>query len=247
VTTACGGGLAAPNGTAAARGSVDGGGSNPSGARARGKAGEVVAAEEEHERMAGLRKGWGGLGVRVDRATTSAPPVDSMRVDLIQARRPSRRKGGSGAGQGTGSGAAQGLGACGRAGPRAAAERPAGGEEKQRRGRALEERGERKRRADARGHMARERKGEEENGALGLGKGADKRGPAGRGREESAWGGRAEGKSGPGVAHAEGRGERARESWAGPRRRCGLPSFILSSSLFFFYTLTIRTIPFEFK
>jgi hypothetical protein len=143
----------------AARGSVDGSGSNPSGARARGKAGEVVADEEERERTAGAKKRWGGLGMRVDRATASAPPADSMRVDLIQARWPSRRKGGSGAGQGAGSGAAQGLGACGRAGPRAAAERPAGGEEKQRRGRALEEGGERKRGADVRGHMARERRG----------------------------------------------------------------------------------------
>jgi hypothetical protein len=88
----------------AARGSVDGGGSNPSGARARGKTGEVVAAEEERERTAGAKKRWGGLGVRVDRATASAPPADLMRVDLIQARRPSRRKGGSGAGQGSGLG-----------------------------------------------------------------------------------------------------------------------------------------------
>jgi hypothetical protein len=66
-----------------------------------------------------------------------------------------------------GSGAVQGLGARGRAGPRAAAERPAGGEEQQRRDRALEEGAERKRGADARDHLARERKGRRRTVRLG--------------------------------------------------------------------------------
>jgi hypothetical protein len=48
-----------------------------------------------------------------------------------------------------------------------------------------------------------------------------------------------------GVAHAE--GGRGKEELGRARRRFGLPSFIPSPFLFFFYTLTIQTIPFEFK
>jgi hypothetical protein len=65
-------------GIATARGSVDGGAvlgpsGSTCGARARGKLGEIVAAEEERERAAGSKKGRSGLGVRVVRATAPAP------------------------------------------------------------------------------------------------------------------------------------------------------------------------------
>jgi hypothetical protein len=91
-----------------------------------------VAAEEERERAA-AKKGGAVLGVRVIRATAPAPPADSLRLTESKRGWFLEGKGGSGAGQGAGSDAAQGLGACGRVGPRPAAERPAGGEEKQRR------------------------------------------------------------------------------------------------------------------
>jgi hypothetical protein len=69
-----------------APGSVDGGSSNPSGARARGKTGEVVAAEEEKAReLLQLRRvgaasacGSPGNGCRASRGP--------LRSDLIQAR-----------------------------------------------------------------------------------------------------------------------------------------------------------------
>jgi hypothetical protein len=42
-------------------------------------------------------------------------------------------------------------------------------------------------------------------------------------------------------------GEREKPEGKREEEGSGLPSFILSPSLFFFYTLTIQTIPFEFK
>jgi hypothetical protein len=145
--------------------------------------------------------------VRIDRATASAPPADLMWVDLIQSRRPSRRKGGSGAGQGAGSGTAQGLG---RAAERGHGQRqggwPAGKKnrggvghwEKEERGKETLARGaqlpERKERGRARrtsgelvptsgpGVAARER--EEVRGMAGLGRSGPGRGPRGRERGE---------------------------------------------------------------
>jgi hypothetical protein len=230
-------------GIAAARGSVDGGGSNPSGARARGKTGEVVAAEEERDRTAGAKKRWGGLGVRVDRATASVPPADSMRVDLIQARRPSRRKRGSGAGQGSGLGCGARARGVRQSGPRAVAERPAGEEEKQRRGRALEEGGEGKGGADARGHMARERKGKRRTARSGwekaptsgaqLAEGGRKRGEGARaGLHRGSWASAAhagKGRKGKGRVGPAWREERGEENGPAQRVCFSFSSFLFSS------------------
>jgi hypothetical protein len=72
-----------------------------------------------------------------------------------------------------------------------------------------EERG--KKGADRWDRTARERKGER------AGSGWAAEGKREK-REARGWG-----ELGRGAAHAEGRGERGRESWAGPRRRFGLP------------------------
>jgi hypothetical protein len=96
--------------------------------------------------------------------------------------------------------------------------------------------------------------------------GADARARAGSERKErrgrSGWGKRASvrptrGKTGERRERARGRkwargreareGERERGSWAGPRERLGCLLLFLLPSLFFFFTLTIQTKPFEFK
>jgi hypothetical protein len=65
---------------------------------------------------------------------------------------------------------------------------------------------------------------------LGLGRGpCGKKGERGKGPKEKR------------------REERGGKSWAGTKRRFGLPSFIPSPFLFFFYTLTIQTNLVEFQ
>jgi hypothetical protein len=77
--------------------------------------------------------------------------------------------------------------------------------------------------------------------------GADRRARGGseRGREGTRGVAGIRGEVGRGAAHAE--GGRGKEELGRARRRFGLRSFIPSPFLFFFYTLTIQTIPFEFK
>jgi hypothetical protein len=105
-------------------------------ARARGKLGKAVTAEGERERAAGAKKRWGGLGVRVIRATAPAPPVDALRLDPIRALRASRRKRGSGAGQwglasaGKGAQGCGGVAHCQRQGGRPAGEETGEGKER---------------------------------------------------------------------------------------------------------------------
>jgi hypothetical protein len=81
------------------------------------------------------------------------------------------------------------------------------------------------------------RKGKEGERGVSSGWAAEEKGERrGSPREKGEW---------AGVAHA-GRG-RGKKELGRARWRFGLPSFIPSPFLFFFYTLTIQTILFEFK
>jgi hypothetical protein len=120
-------------GIAAAQGSVDGGvalgSSGSTAAQRHGELGGAVAAEGERERAAvAKKKGWGGLGVRVVRATAPVAPANSLLLDLIQARAASRRKRRLGCWPVGPCERGEGSPGVRRSGPRSAAGRPASGE-----------------------------------------------------------------------------------------------------------------------
>jgi hypothetical protein len=194
--------------------------------------------------------------VRVVRATAPASPADSMRVDLIQARRPSRRKGGSGAARARARVRRKGSGrAVERGHGQRQSGRPAGrnnrggigrwkkgkrGNEALTRGTTWSERGreggERRAQAGKRRRQAGpswQREGGREVRALGLGctEGAGLRRPT-RGKE-----GKGKGRVGP--AWREERGEEN-----GPAQRV---CFSFSSFLFPSLHSNIQTKLFEFK